>query len=164
MLGPSLQPQDCHKYLQPHDVHPIFNLSRGSLTTSRGTQAAILYCTAAGVSCQATHLIFDVDHRAAERIFGNVDVAKAKYTVKKDMATVRGGNGEVVEVDDVDIGKFTNETLDETDTGKNGGGSCREGGHHLCGFFVFHPSAPPRKHLDPDLSPSRIGSPWPAAT
>ncbi|CAE7394603.1 unnamed protein product [Symbiodinium pilosum] len=80
----------CHKHVQPHDFHPIFFMGAGSSITSLNHQAAALYCAVASVPGQSTHLLLDTGDKPVERIYANLDVARASYDV---------------EVDEVDIGK-----------------------------------------------------------
>ena len=73
----------CHKYLQPHDFHPIFFQGTGRSRTSLNLQASILYAAVAGVPINSTHLVLDTDHKPVERIFKNLDAARAMYVEKR---------------------------------------------------------------------------------
>ncbi|CAE7429584.1 unnamed protein product [Symbiodinium natans] len=106
----------CHKFLQPHDYRPVFFMSAGNSSTSLGKQAAALYCATANVPCQSTHLILDMDHKPVERVYTNLDVARAQYVVQQEKKITYGGNWEDVEVDEVDLGKLTDESLGPRNT------------------------------------------------
>ncbi|CAE7296684.1 unnamed protein product [Symbiodinium sp. CCMP2456] len=97
----------CHKLLLAHDFHPIFFTGAGNSFTSLRHQAAVLFCAVAGVSCQAAHLILDLDHKAVERVYTNVDIARARYVQLKEKDIQYGGKWQDVEVDEVDLGKLT---------------------------------------------------------
>ncbi|CAE7637057.1 unnamed protein product [Symbiodinium sp. CCMP2592] len=102
----------CHKMLQPHDYHPIFFLGAGNSQTKLHEQAAVLYAAVAGVSSQAAHLVLDMDHKPVERIFANLEVARARYVTAKEKDITYGGNWEDAEVDEVDIGKSTDNNIE----------------------------------------------------
>ena len=104
----------CHKYLQPHDFHPIFFMGAGNSVTPLNQQAAALYCAVANVPCQSAHLILDMDHKPVERIYANLDISRARYVTAKENLISYGGNWQDVEVDEVDIGKSTDETSNST--------------------------------------------------
>lgn len=108
----------CKQYLQVDDFHPIFFRGKGNSVTPLNVQASILYAAVAGVSMQATHLILDVDHKPVERIFHNLEVARARYVQREEKHIVYGTNkGDTwmdVEADEVDLGKG----LEEDDEGK----------------------------------------------
>jgi hypothetical protein len=50
-----------------------------------------------------------MDHKPVERIYVNLDVARARYVMLKEKDITYGGAGEDVEVDEVDLGKLTDE-------------------------------------------------------
>ena len=100
----------CHKLLQPHDFHLLHVISKSSTPLSK--QVAALYCAVAGVSCQSAHLVPDMDHKAVERIYANLDVARADYVTKQERNITYGGAWQDTEVDEVDIGKLTDETIE----------------------------------------------------
>ena len=103
----------CHKYLQPHDFHPIFFQGSGNSHTSLNVQASILYAAVAGVPVNSTHLVLDTDHKPIERIFKNLDVARAMYVDKEEKSITYGGTRNSiwkdVEADEVDVGKAVDE-------------------------------------------------------
>ena len=86
-------------------------MGAGSSITSLNHQAAALYCAVANVPCQSTHLLLDMDHKPVERIYANLDVARASYVVSKEKSITYGGKWQDVEVDEVDIGKNTDDTI-----------------------------------------------------
>ena len=94
----------CMKRTQPRDFHPIFLQGRGNSKTSLQLQTAILYCAVIGLSAVQTHFLLDVDHKPVERIFTNLDIAKARYVVHKEKSIQYGGWKDV-EADEVDLGK-----------------------------------------------------------
>ncbi|CAE7826793.1 unnamed protein product, partial [Symbiodinium sp. CCMP2592] len=104
----------CNKLLLAHDFHPIFFKGSGNSITDLGHQAAALYCAVAGVSSQSAHLILDLDHKAVERIYTNVDTSRARYVQLKEKEIRYGGKWEDVEVDEVDVGKLTDNTTTST--------------------------------------------------
>ncbi|CAE7742074.1 unnamed protein product [Symbiodinium necroappetens] len=96
--------KSCMKRTQPPDFHPIFLQGRGNSKTSLQLQTAILYCAVIGLSAVQTHFLLDVDHKPVERIFTNLDIAKARYVVHKEKSIQYGGWKDV-EADEVDLGK-----------------------------------------------------------
>ncbi|CAE7809617.1 unnamed protein product [Symbiodinium necroappetens] len=104
----------CNKLLLAHDFHPIFFKGRGNSITGLRHQAAALYCAVAGVSAQSAHLILDLDHKAVERVYTNVDTSRARYVQLKEKEIRYGGKWEDVEVDEVDVGKLTDNTTPST--------------------------------------------------
>ncbi|CAE7215997.1 unnamed protein product [Symbiodinium microadriaticum] len=105
----------CHKFLQPHDYHPVFFMSAGNSSTSFGKQAAALYCATANEK-QITY----------------------------------GGNWEDVEVDEVDLGKLTDESLGPRNTKWEKWGGLIQGGW-LSSLCLFR--------LNPKLTTKRAPGP-----
>ena len=108
--------RDCGHRVQPHSNDPLFSLSAGSSSTPLNKQVSALYCAVAGVPCQATHLILDMDHKPVEKIYTALDAARRQYVLLKEKDIKFGGKWEDCEADEVDIGKFTDDNLD---TNKN---------------------------------------------
>ena len=100
----------CHKQLQPHDYHPIFFMSAGNSSTPL-QKVAVLFCAMVGVSSNAAHLLLDMDHKPVERIYHNLEVARSQYVTQKVKDIVFGGKWEDVEVDEVNIGKLSDESV-----------------------------------------------------
>ena len=57
-----------------------------------------------------------MDHKPVERIYTNLDVARAQYVVQQEKKITYGGNWEDVEVDFFDLGKLTDESLGPRNT------------------------------------------------
>ena len=72
---------------------------------------AVLFCAVVGVSSNAAHLLLDMDHKPVERIYHNLEVARSQYVTQKEKDIVFGRKWEDVEVDEVDIGKLTDESV-----------------------------------------------------
>ena len=74
----------CHKLLQPHDFHPVFFMSSGKSSTPLSKQVAALI--AQWLACLASRLTWlDMDHKPVERIYANLDVARADYVTKQEV-------------------------------------------------------------------------------
>ena len=101
--------RSCHKYVAPHAFHPIFYQGSGNSHTSLNLQVSALYAAVAGVPVNAAHLILDADHKPIERIFNNLDAARARYVVEEEKNILYAGTLNKtwvdVEADEVDIGK-----------------------------------------------------------
>ena len=132
----------CNKLLLAHDFHPIFFKGRGDSITGLRHQAAALYCAVAGVSAQSAHLILDLDHKAVERVYTNVDTSRARYVQLKEKEIRYGGKWEDVEVDEVDVGKFTDNTTPSTKNTvwEQWGGLVERGRPSSLKLFRLHPA------------------------
>ena len=106
----------CKKYLQVDDFHPIFFRGNGNSVTPLKAQAAILYAAVAGVPINSAHLIMDVDHKPVERIYNNLDVARARYVEQEEKSITYGRPNDStwvdVEADEVDLGKGLEDATD----------------------------------------------------
>ena len=107
----------CKKYLQPDDFHPIFFRGAGSSVTPLHVQVCIFYAALAGVSVNSAHLILNTDHKAVERLYSNLDAARARYVEHKEKSITYGSaSGDLwrdVEADEVDVGKALEEDSDQ---------------------------------------------------
>ncbi|CAE7406455.1 unnamed protein product [Symbiodinium sp. CCMP2456] len=107
----------CQKFVQPHDFHPIFFGGAGNSYTDFNTQVCALFSAVAGVSSTATHLILDVDHKPVERIFTNLEIARARYVEHQEKLITYGDpSGSMwkdVEADEVDLGKALVDDADD---------------------------------------------------
>lgn len=99
--------QGCRKYVQPHDFHPIFFSGSGQSHTPLKNQAAVLCCALAGVPITSVPIILEMNHKPAERIFKNLELARDQHVRKKEKAIKFGSNQKWVDVeaDEVDVGK-----------------------------------------------------------
>ena len=104
---------ECHKFLQPHDFHPIFYMGAGNSHTPLQVQASILLCATAGVKETATHLVLDVGKKPVETIYTNLEVARSRYVEAKEKEISYGGWRDV-EVDEVDVGRFIDLSVRDT--------------------------------------------------
>ena len=104
----------CHKFILPHDFHPIFIKNNWSSGTSLAMQASILLCAVAGVPQHCLAKILDVDDKVVSRIYGNNEAARARFVLQNEKHIQYGGiNGWVdVEADEVDLGKGLIENLE----------------------------------------------------
>eukprot|EP00439_Symbiodinium_sp_Y106_P065476 s4741_g10.t1 len=107
----------CKRYLQPDDFHPIFFRGAGSSVTPLHVEVCIFYAALAGVSVNSAHLILNTDHKAAERVYSNLDAARARYVEHKEKSITYGSaSGDLwrdVEADEVDVGKALEEDSDQ---------------------------------------------------
>ena len=116
------------------------SLSAGSSFTPLNKQVSALYCAVAGVPCQATHLILDMDHKPGEKIYTALDAARRQYILLKEKAIKFGGKWEDCEADEVDI-LTTIWIQTRIRRGSNGVVWC-SGGNHF-GFFFSDPIQKP---------------------
>ena len=132
----------CNKLLLAHDFHPIFFKGSGNSITDLRHQAAALHCAVAGVSSQSAHLILDLDHKAVERVYTNVDTSRARYVQLKENEIRYGGKWEDVEVDEVDVGKLTDNTATSTKNTvwEQWGGLVERGRPSSLKLFRLHPA------------------------
>ena len=101
----------------------------------------------------ATHLVLDMDHKPVERIFANLEIARSQYVISKEKEITYGGNWEDVEVDEVDIGKVTDATLETSynTTWEQWGGIVQRGKPSSLRLFRLDPK--PTKQRAPGPGP-----------
>ncbi|CAE7843474.1 unnamed protein product, partial [Symbiodinium microadriaticum] len=131
----------CHKYLQPHDYHPVFFMGAGNSNTPLHVQASILLCATAGVKESATHLLFDIAKKPVENIYKNLEVARSMYVIAKEKSITYGGWRDV-EVDEVDVGKFVDTSVHDVKntSWEQWGGMVERGNPATLRLFRLNPS------------------------
>ena len=133
--------RECHKFLQPHDFHPIFYMGAGNSHTPLQVQASILLCATAGVKETATHLVLDVAKKPVETIYTNLEVARSRYVEAKEKEISYGGWRDV-EVDEVDVGRFIDLSVRDTKntSWEQWGGMVERGNASSLRLFRLNPS------------------------
>lgn len=97
----------CQARIQPHDYHPIFFGVSGPQQTPLALQAAVLCCALTGVPNSSVPALLDIHTKAVERIYTNLEVARAMYVQSEEKKIVFGARRKWadVEADEVDLGK-----------------------------------------------------------
>ena len=80
----------CQRFVQAHDFHPIFFGGAGNSYTPLNVQVSALFAAIAGVSATSTHLILDTDHKPIDRIYSNLEVARARYVERQEKSITYG--------------------------------------------------------------------------
>lgn len=103
----------CHKFVQPHDFHPIF-YNKG---TSLQKQGAVLFMCQANVKQSAAHICLKLDHKAIEKIYQRNDVTRLRHVDIKEKKIKFCAHDEWndVEADEVDLGHIIDESGPKTD-------------------------------------------------
>ena len=71
--------KNCHKFVYPLHLRPIFTLVRGPEGHSLQVQAAALLLRLAGVSLSTIHLRTNINHKAVERMNHNLNLVRSGH-------------------------------------------------------------------------------------
>ena len=99
--------RSCDVKIQPHSFHPIFFQGNGQSLTPLGLQAAILHCALVNVPVTSVPALLNVERKTAERIYTNLEVARARHMKSLEAKTIfgKGHKWADIEADEVDLGK-----------------------------------------------------------
>lgn len=98
----------CHRYVLPHQFHPVFMCKDGPTTVRLQDQAAALFCAIADVTQSAAHHLLGRNHKHIQGIYNRLDEARCKF-VESEQKKIKYGADEPwadVEADQVDLRKW----------------------------------------------------------
>lgn len=103
--------KNCHKFVYPLHLHPIFTLVRGPEGHSLQVQAAALLLRLAGVSLSTIHLLTNINHKAVERMNHNLNLVRSGHVTKVEKSIKFGGAPKAWKDVEVDEACFDKRTL-----------------------------------------------------
>lgn len=115
--------RSCDAKLQLHSFHPILFHGSGNSLTPLALQAAILHCALVNVPVTSVPTLLNSSRTPADRIYINLEVARARHMKKLEAKTVFGKNHKWadIEADEVDLGKEGDQPSGKVNWGQWGG-------------------------------------------
>ena len=84
--------KQCHKFITPQHLHPLFTATRGPEGHSLGVQAGVLLLRLANVQLSSIHLVTQVNHKAIERLEHNLLLTRKAYVENIQRTMTFGGH------------------------------------------------------------------------
>ncbi|CAE7375364.1 unnamed protein product [Symbiodinium sp. CCMP2592] len=100
--------RNCHKFITPQHLHPLFSATRGPEGQTLGLQAGLLLLLLAGVPSSSIHLVTQVNHKVVERLHKSLAFVRKAYVEHVQAGMVFGGRKNAwqdVEVDETSFDK-----------------------------------------------------------
>ena len=100
--------RNCHKFITPQHLHPLFSATRGPEGQTLGLQAGLLLLLLAGVPSSSIHLVTQVNHKVVERLRKSLAFVRKAYVEHVQAGMVFGGRKNAwqdVEVDETSFDK-----------------------------------------------------------
>lgn len=92
--------KNCHKFILPHHLHPVFTSGKGAEGHSLAAQGCALLLRLASVPLSSIHVLLDMNHKAVERIEKSLAFARKAYVESHQKAMSFGfAKGKWMEVE-----------------------------------------------------------------
>ena len=101
--------KNCHKFILPHHLHPVFTSGKGAEGHSLAAQGCALLLRLASVPLSSIHVLLDMNHKAVERMEKSLAFARKAYVESHQKAMSFGfakGKWMEVEADEAVFDKF----------------------------------------------------------
>ena len=82
--------RNCHVWMSPHHLHPLFTDGRGTGATSLQDQSAMLLLKLLRVPHPAIHVLLDINHKGIEDMEKKLCELRREFVEKKEKEIVFG--------------------------------------------------------------------------